>query len=133
MSRIVLLFILGIFFTFSTAGYLRGQDKTPQEDSLKSVPVWDFGKIKQGQVVKHTFIFKNESIQPLNIKEVSTSCGCTVSQIKKRSLRPKEATEIQVQFNSKGYSGPVEQSTFVTTDSLDSPVLRFIIKADVEK
>jgi hypothetical protein len=94
---------------------------------------WDFGVVKQGQVLQHDFIIKNESTRELNIKEVNTSCGCTVSKVKDKTLKPQESTVIEVKFNSKGYSGKVKQYVFVRTDSLDNPVLRYIISAEIVK
>ncbi len=92
---------------------------------------WDFGVVKQGQVIQHDFIIKNESTRELNIKDVNTSCGCTVSKAKNKTLKPQESTLIEVKFNSKGYSGKVKQYVYVNTDSLDNPLLRYIISADV--
>jgi hypothetical protein len=94
---------------------------------------WDFGRVKEGEILQHDFIFKNESNNILNIKDVNTSCGCTVSSIKKKTLLPGESTFIEVKFNTKGYSGPTQQFIYVATDSLDNPILRFIIKAEVLK
>jgi hypothetical protein len=46
--------------------------------------IFDFGKVKQGEVLKHTFSLKNDSTKNvLNIKNVHTSCGCTASEVKK--------------------------------------------------
>ncbi len=94
---------------------------------------WDFGKIKQGEVVTHTFSLKNESNKTLNITAVNTSCGCTASEARKKVLLAQESTELEVKFNSKGYSGPVQQFVYVNTDDIDKPVIRFIIKAEVVK
>jgi len=95
--------------------------------------LWDFGKIKEGQVVKHTFILKNESAKTLRIKGINTSCGCTISEIKKKILRVNESTEIEVKFDTSGYSGMVQQYVYVETDNLKEPILKFTIKADVVK
>ena len=35
----------------------------------------DFGKMKQGEVLTHVFVFKNEGDENLVIKRVKTSCG----------------------------------------------------------
>ena len=94
---------------------------------------WDFGRVKEGEVLKHDFRLKNESKKILNITDVHTSCGCTSSKIKKKTLLLGEETLIEVQFDSKGYSGPVEQYIYVHTDNLDNPIIRFIIKANVVK
>lgn len=94
---------------------------------------WDFGRAKQGQIVKHNFILENKTAQTLNIKEVNTSCGCTVSEVKKKTLLPGENTLIEVKFDSKGYSGKVQQFVYVHTDNLDNPIIRYIITAEVVK
>ncbi len=94
---------------------------------------WDFGEVKQGAVLKHAFTLKNETAKPMQIKELNTSCGCTVSGVKKRSLISQESTEVEVQFDSKGYSGEVKQYVYVHTDNLDNPIIRFIIKAYLVK
>lgn len=94
---------------------------------------WDFGKVKQGEVVAHSFTLNNESAETLNIVAVNTSCGCAVSEVKDKVLAPQGSTLLEVKFNSKGYSGAVQQFIYVNTDSVDKPVIRFIIKAEVMK
>jgi len=94
---------------------------------------WDFGVIKDGEVARHKFIFKNETGAPLKIISVNTSCGCTTSGVEKKELKPGEETVIIASFNSKGYSGNVQQFIYAQTDNVDKPVVRFIIKAEVIK
>lgn len=93
--------------------------------------VWDFGQIKEGEIARHEFIFSNKTDNTLEIKNVNTSCGCTVPEVRKKLLMPGEATVIEVRFNSKGYSGIVEQFIYVNTDSVSSPVVKLTIKAEV--
>ncbi|MFH1199018.1 MAG: DUF1573 domain-containing protein [Candidatus Omnitrophota bacterium] len=95
--------------------------------------VWAFGQIKEGAIFNHTFVFKNDTAKILTIKDVNTSCGCTASQVKNKVLAAGEKTDIDVSFNSKGYSGPVEQFIFVNTDNIDKPVVKYAIKAIVIK
>ncbi|MFA5114859.1 MAG: DUF1573 domain-containing protein [Candidatus Omnitrophota bacterium] len=95
--------------------------------------VWDFGKVKEGSVLKHAFIFNNKSRNTINIKSVHTSCGCTVSKVEKTRLGPGEGTALKVRFDTKGYAGPVRQYVYVNTDNPDEPVARFIVAADVER
>jgi hypothetical protein len=97
---------------------------------------WDFGDLKEGQVVRHDFIIKNETSSELRIKEVTTSCGCTLSKIRKLVIKPGESAMVEVEFNSKGYSGKVKQHVYVNytqADNLDNLVLRYIITANVLK
>jgi hypothetical protein len=128
-----------LFLCFLQAGCYAQNAKNiiidnPKDEKKVSDPYsYDFGKVKEGGVLKHNFIFKNSSKNTLNIKDVTTSCGCTVSKVEKKTLLPGETTSIEVQFNTKGYSGLTQQFIYVHTDNLDNPIFRFIIKAYVEK
>lgn len=138
-----------LFIIFSVAaGYSQGQKNTISEIEKDSYS-WDFGRVKEGAILKRTFIFKNESKTALSINNVSTSCGCTISKIKKKKLMPQETTPLTVQFNTKGYSGPVKQYVFLVTDNfsgsaafsinagpkqaVDSLIISLIIRAQVIK
>jgi hypothetical protein len=94
---------------------------------------WDFGIVKPGVVLKHDFLLKNETSDILEINNIHTSCGCTASEAKKKSLLPQESTLISVSFNSHGYLGPVEQFVYVNTDNADLAIIKFTIKANVVK
>jgi hypothetical protein len=131
------LLVLLLFFVLSGCCPIR--EKGLVKNLSSSIPekqdpcLKDFGLIKAGEVAKHSFTIKNESKEVLNIKDVSTSCGCTVTEIKNKMLKPGESTLVDVKFDSKGYSGAVEQFVYVSTDSLDESLVRFIIKANVTK
>lgn len=127
-----LLAFLAILFS-AAYGQQAVEVKGKAEVMVEDPNVWDFGKVNPGEVLKHDFILSNHSQKTLNVKEVNTSCGCTVPDLKKKSLMPGESTPLEVKFNSKGYSGPITQYIYVHTDSLDNPVIRFIIKADIAK
>lgn len=134
------IFILFIVIIFALNGcFIRNQNSASIQISVieKAIPhdpyTWDFGQVKAGSILEHSFILKNETQDVLTITGTNTSCGCTVSKIEKKTLSPGENTLVAVQFNTKGYSGTVQQYIYVNTDSLDNSVLRFIIKADVVK
>ncbi len=124
--------LLILFLVFSTVSCFP-QQNMKQEASGSDKYTWDFGRVKAGEALKHGFTFKNETKKILKIKDINSSCGCTVPEVKKKELLPKESTTIEVKFNSEGYSGRVQQFVYVHTDSLDNPVTRYIIKGEVEK
>ena len=93
---------------------------------------WDFGNIKKNQIAKHEFEIKNNLSRVLKINDVTTSCGCTASQARKKVLAPGESTAITVEFNSKGYNGGTSQFVYVTTDDPQNSVYKFTIKAFVQ-
>jgi hypothetical protein len=102
------------------------QNKAPDPAS------WDFGNIKKNQIVKHEFEIKNNLSRILKINDVTTSCGCTASEARKKVLAPGESTAITVEFNSKGYKGATSQFVYVTTDDPQNPVYKFTFKVFVE-
>ncbi len=104
-----------------------------QQPAAGEENAWDFGKVQESQILTHNFALKNNGQKVLNIKEVTTSCGCTVSVVKKKQLEPGEETTIEVKFKAKGYNGPTKQFVYVHTDDPDKPVIRFSIRANVEK
>jgi Protein of unknown function (DUF1573) len=94
---------------------------------------WDFGQVKQGLILKHDFVLKNQTNDILEINSIHTSCGCTVSESEKKSLLPQDSTNIKVTFDSHGYLGPVKQFVYVNTNNADLGIIRFIVKAQVVK
>ena len=126
MRKWIILFLL-VFPMFQFA--YGESEKTVTSDPNE----WDFGQVKQGVILKHDFVLKNQTNDILEIDSIHTSCGCTVSQSEKKSLLPQASTNIKVTFNSHGYSGPVKQFVYVNTNNADVGIIRFIIKAEVVK
>jgi len=63
---------------------------------------FDFGKINEGDIVKHTFKFKNTGTKDLFLLYHKTTCGCTVPSFSKDPFPPGATGEITVEFDSKG-------------------------------
>lgn len=104
----------------------------PQEALKKEERVWDLGRVKRNAVIKRAFSFKNDSGRAMNITGMNTSCSCTVTAAKDKSLLPGQSTEVEVKFNSRGYSpGAVQQHVYINTDDPNRPVLKFTVKAEV--
>lgn len=117
-----------------SAGQITGISEANLDIKENADPsTWDFGQVAEGEVVKHNFIMANNSPRLIKIKGVDTSCGCTASVIAKTELQAGENTTIEVSFKSKGYSGEVRQFVYVYTDSPDTPIVKYNIKAWVLK
>ena len=65
----------------------------------------DFGDFAQGEIVTHTFKFKNTGDKSLLIQNIETSCGCLSASYDKKPIPPGEEGSIEVQFDSKGQYG----------------------------
>ena len=138
MRIVILTFILLVCLnsTACFSQYKHSRDIIPlttKTDGLSNdAYIWDFGKVKEGEVSKHDFVLRNDTGHFINITGIKSSCGCTASEVKNKSLAPQGETTVTVQFNSKGYSGNVRHYVYVHTDNIDNPVLRLVIKAEVK-
>ena len=68
-------------------------EKKPKIDFVETEH--DFGIIKQGERVSHTFIFTNNGNSDLILNNVSASCGCTVPEYDKNPIAPGKDGKIE--------------------------------------
>lgn len=59
-------------------------------------PVYDFGSIGLGYMIKHTFILQNTGNQTLKIVYVRASCGCATTGLSTNQLAPGESVPLEV-------------------------------------
>ena len=83
---------------------------------------YDFGSIKEGTVVTHTFTFKNTGDQPLIINKVPPQCYCLVSSFSKDPIPTGGEGTITVKFTSKGRpQGSTIKSFLVYSNAINQP------------
>jgi hypothetical protein len=88
--------LLVIFFiSFSTSA---------QEFKFEKETI-DYGKISKGSNGERVFIFTNTGTQPLIIKNIQSSCGCTVPKKPEKPIMPGEKGEIKVSYDTKRVGG----------------------------
>lgn len=91
----------------------------------------DFGKVNQNTVNNASFVITNEGNAPLFIRKTSASCGCTVSQPKKKQLAPGESTTIDVTFASGTKQGKSTTNITVISNDPANQQTTLQIEADV--
>ncbi len=89
---------------------------------------YNFGTIKQGDIIEHEFKFKNTGKRPLIIRKVTTSCGCTTPFYTRNPIKPGESGIIKVRFNSTGKMGMQHKTITVITNSPDPTSNRVILR-----
>jgi Protein of unknown function (DUF1573) len=84
---------------------------------------FDFGTIKDGDIVKHTYTYKNTGNNPMSISNVVVSCGCTAPSYDKNPIMPGQKGTVTLQFNSSGKGGdkPVSKNALIKCNSANSP------------
>lgn len=106
-------------------------ENTPEPKFEFKEMIWDFGKIKEGEKVEHTFKFSNVGKEDLVISKVTASCGCTVPDWTREPIKPGKDGKIKVSFDSKGKSNFVSKE--ITIFANTNPVTTSLeIKVFVE-
>ncbi len=127
-----------LFFLVAPAVY--AQSDTPAEQqcfALEGTSDYYFGEIDPNNTVEHTFIFKNNCDETVEIAQARASCGCTAAVLSEKSIPPGGKAEIQVKFTPpRGSRGKVSKTVSLYLKDEDKPhtIIRFSakIKTDFE-
>lgn len=77
------------------------EDNRPRPEITFNEATHVFGKIAQGEVIRHSFSLKNTGKAPLIISTIEPSCGCTVMRDWPREpIAPGKSATIEVEFDS---------------------------------
>ncbi len=106
-----------------TTDILNNNSKSAEMKLIDSV-TFNFGNVKPGDTVTHTFHFKNIGKIPLIISSATATCGCTVASYNKRPIIPGQADSIIAVFTSNKESmGFQNKVVTVNYNSSNSPKL----------
>lgn len=81
---------------------------------------YDFGEIKEGEIVNYDFKFKNIGNTPLIISSATATCGCTIPEYPKEPVAPGEEGILHVVFNSAGKPGMQHKVISITANTIPS-------------
>ena len=79
-------------------------------------PVQEFHCVPEDGFVETKFTFTNPGPNPLRIRKIQSSCGCTTARLAKRDFAPGEAGELVAKFTFGGRRGPQRKTILVSTD-----------------
>ncbi len=117
---------IGLLMAVICFGCAGNQPKTDAQNGTPQISFDDvshnFGTIAQGEKVTHTFKFRNIGDGPLQITDVTTSCGCTASKYSTEPVKPGESGTVEVIFDSYGREGKQLKSANVWTNCGEKPV-----------
>ena len=91
---------------------------------------YNFGTVSEGQVLKHSFRFKNTGSHPLMISKTDVTCGCTVPEYPVDPITPGNDGEITVMFNTSGKSGVQKKDIVIHANTIPDAIT-IGIEADV--
>tara|TARA_R110001592_G_scaffold322_2_gene1875 strand:- start:445 stop:855 length:411 start_codon:yes stop_codon:yes gene_type:complete len=94
-----------------------------QEFKFKSETI-DYGKIDKGSDGERIFTFTNVGDQPIIIKNIKSSCGCTVPKKPEKPIMPGEKGEIKVSYDTKRVGGFSKSITIFSNATEAAKVIR---------
>ena len=141
-TRINYFFLVLLIGLFSSAAFAQIAPKpTNATPSVPTGPtttvkfehtVYDFGTIRQGEKVQHSYTFTNTGNEPLILSNAKGSCGCTVPSWPKEPVMPGETASITVEFNSQNKKGPRNQKVTITANTRPVAYTFLYLKGEVE-
>jgi hypothetical protein len=83
---------------------------------------YNFGFIRQGEIVTHEYTFTNNGDAPVVISECEVACECTKVEFPREPIMPKSNGKIKVTFDSKSAMDRQERTVIVKSNAANSPV-----------
>lgn len=124
-------FVLIVMLTTISYSTLQAQDIVAVNNKIEiankaELLSWDhmtfeFGDITQNIPAEATFTVTNNSDQPLLLKEVKPTCGCTIAAYNQDPILPRESTTITTTYNAKK-EGNFHKSIKVSTNLSDEKI-----------
>jgi hypothetical protein len=124
MRRIPLLSI--VLPVLLLAGAAPAQNITLEPDSI------DLGTMQQLETRTVTVKISNTGGGLLVIEDVRADCGCTVPELKVKSLKPGEATDLVIHFDSKQFTGKQHKQIKITSNDPAHRLVELPLSVDVK-
>jgi hypothetical protein len=77
----------------------------------------DLGKVAEGEKVAYTFTVENRGKTDLLLKDVQTSCGCTVAKYENHPIASGKTGTIELLLNTSGKNGHVTKTAKVMSNA----------------
>lgn len=92
----------------------------------------NLGTLREGQVVRYDARLRNAGAEPLVIKGITTTCGCTSVEYDKKPIAPDAAGSFSFSLDSRGMWGLQMKLIEISTSAADRPYT-IMVMARVEE
>ena len=133
---LILLLTLGVSYFFAK----EKQPSAPPATATSAQPghivfaesFFDFGVVTEGDIVKHTFKFRNDGAATAKIVKTETSCGCTTATGALREYAPSEQGEMEVVIDTQGKKGIIVKTVTVTMENNEAATAELSLTMKLE-
>jgi len=94
---------------------------------------YNFGQVKEGSVVSHTFQLVNKGQSELEIKDIKTSCGCTAAMLSSPNLKPGETGTLKIDLDTKNRVGKMSRTITIVSNDVEQENKVLTIFAEILK
>ncbi len=98
--------------------------------AARSDTLVDIGSVRAGEVVRYDARLRNTGTEPLVIKNISTSCGCTQVEYEKQPIDPDGEGVFSFRFDSRGMWG-VQMKLIEIYTSASARPYKVMVQAEV--
>jgi|GEM_PF-2397578 len=85
---------------------------------------FDFGYAFEGESYLHTFWIYNTGDEPLNISNVRTFCGCSITNLGKKRLVTGDSTSFDFVYDTRGFFGDCVKWAYIHSDAPNDSVMK---------
>ena len=110
-----LILLISLFVLFISITSVQAEPKLEIRQTLEKTSVIT------GEELRGTVYIKNSGDEPLKIRGVSSSCGCTTLRLKQRIVLPEKEVELRFFIDTRGKLGLIEKTITLHTNAADSP------------
>ncbi len=96
-------------------------DISPEILASRADTLVDIGTLRSGEVVKYDARLRNTGSEPLVIKRITTSCGCTSTEYEKQPIAAGGEGAFSFRFDSRGMYGMQMKLIEIETSTSEIP------------
>jgi len=137
MSRTLLFLVVVVSFTACGSRQVKTEHKgqhitiTPAILETGGTDTVRFGRMRSGEIAQLKLWLANETRQPVVISGYERNCGCTTLQYDKEPVKPGEAQQLTLTFDTRGEWGWQLKTLDVSLAGASKPV-RIFVEAEVQ-
>jgi hypothetical protein len=92
---------------------------------------FDFGSVLPDKPLQRDFVIRNVGAAVLTIKDITTTCSCTVVGNYAKTLAPGASTSLRVELTTPAVPGPIEQGVAIESNDPAQPRVEVKVQATV--